>query len=340
MESPRHKYLVNGPARRKQQLQPVALFADSKRHRESPCCGQMDEHWHPEYTQSVEDCTMACPNLVNSTCQLCTTSSVVCEVLQKRFSLIIHPANDLCSYNSVVFGAISANTYIAASVTEEFLQDRWKGRAGMKPHDIFWILYPPDSFVLPRLEALHNSAELLEKLSVDECVGIYESSVFHSAWGDVLFVTPVNHTNRVRGLYDFTPGDEFLFPSFYHNAKQEAEYCLAQRTEEHCEVRIYLTLLWVVIACNALKAACFITTILAPDFTPLATVGDAIASFMDNPEPLASERGPISAADVRGRHTASWHSVFAQRTLLPWRNERKRWATAVSRKQWSICIAG
>lgn len=244
---------------------------------------------------------------------------------------------DSCSYNSVVFNATSANAYIAALVTEEFTEGGGWRRTWVEGIDT--LSQFSGTYAVSRISDLQNSIGSLERLDIDVCTQTYESSRFQSVWGDVLFVTSSNYTSSVLGLVGLHPGWGFSNLSGLERLWDvQAQYCLARRTEEHCEVRIHISLFWVVIACNALQAACLIATAIFPGFKPLATCGDAIVSFSTAPETLTAE-GPLSAADVREKHTENSHSVFAQRTLLPCKNERRRRGAVVSFWEWSACIA-
>lgn len=239
--------------------------------------------------------------------------------------------DNVYSYNSVLFTTRSANTYIVAFVTDYFVRGAWFKRPQTNDHN--WH----GSYVASRLGVLQHSVDTLRRLEMSECMQVYDSSSFQSAWGDVLFVNKItNHSHVLLDVGLRSPGDSFNVNGGLDHLLEESEYCLAKSTKEHCEVRLDLTLLWIVIACNALTAACLITTFLLRRFDPLATIGDAIASFMNDPEPLTAERGPIAAADIRGKDTESWHSVFAQRTLMPWRNERRQWVAAVP---WRVCMS-
>ncbi|KUJ07684.1 uncharacterized protein LY89DRAFT_742454 [Mollisia scopiformis] len=74
------------------------------------------------------------------------------------------------------------------------------------------------------------------------------------------------------------------------------QYCLAQPVADlqtRCTISVSTNLLVAVIVCNCIKAIC-LAIFLAPDFHPLATVGDAIESFMNRPDPLTLNCGPVS----------------------------------------------
>lgn len=237
------------------------------------------------------------------------------------------------SYNSVIFSATSANNYIVAFVTDYFVRGAWWNRPYTEEHN--WY----GSYVASRLGVLQHSIDILQRLEVEDCIKIYNSPSYVSAYGDVLFVNAVsNHSQVLLNVSLKSPDHPFNVHDGVERLLKDTQYCLAQRTNEHCELRINTTLLWIVVGRNILQATCLIATFLTQRFHPLATLGDAIASFMSDPETLTAERGPISAADIRGKHTDSWHAVFAQRTLMPWRNERRFWATAVSWTTWALCI--
>ena len=241
-----------------------------------------------------------------------------------------------------MFSAKSANTWLAVLVTEEFVQGAaWSHNVEEKADGVFYgYNWLPKSYTPSRIQVLQDSVETLEKMDAAECMTRYDASVYHSDLGDVLLVSALNRTDGVFGISAKQPAERSYLPPETFNGWYDTpiEYCLAQRTEEHCEIRLQLTLLGVVIACNTLKVACFIATLLVRDFAPLATVGDAIASFMTDPETLAEHKGPISAAEVHGKDTESWNAVFAQKTLLPWRNDRRRWATVATWREWMACV--
>lgn len=67
------------------------------------------------------------------------------------------------------------------------------------------------------------------------------------------------------------------------------EYCLAEPTESHCTIRIYTTLLILVIVCNSIKMICLTSTVFFIRLEPLATIGDAISSFIQQPDPNTTQ---------------------------------------------------
>ncbi|KAI0161870.1 hypothetical protein GGR52DRAFT_582373 [Hypoxylon sp. FL1284] len=63
----------------------------------------------------------------------------------------------------------------------------------------------------------------------------------------------------------------------------------------------------------------------------ISTLGDAIASFMRNPD-LATENACLATKnDFNALDESQWKTIYQPR---PWRRTPKRWKSAVSRKQW------
>ena len=85
------------------------------------------------------------------------------------------------------------------------------------------------------------------------------------------------------------------------NNCERIEYCLAEPRKEHCKVNISVSLLWIVVVCNTLKTLSLLTVALSASFEPLATVGDAISSYLRRPDPSTEGLGPLSAEDILWR---------------------------------------
>ena len=66
---------------------------------------------------------------------------------------------------------------------------------------------------------------------------------------------------------------------------REIEYCLSQTVEEHCKLQFSGAIMMVVIVCNLCKMIIMGYIAWKRPLEPLVTVGDAIASFLDEPDP-------------------------------------------------------
>ncbi|KAK3616306.1 hypothetical protein LTR56_026037 [Elasticomyces elasticus] len=113
------------------------------------------------------------------------------------------------------------------------------------------------------------------------------------------------------------------------------EYCLAGRDPGHCTVEVSTLLLLVVIGCNLVKTMCLIVTVYVLDFEPLATVGDAIASFLDRPDATTAGYGAICGADAEWMTMEHEVETWEPR---PFKRTTKRWIAAPSPGRWAQCI--
>ena len=122
-------------------------------------------------------------------------------------------------------------------------------------------------------------------------------------------------------------------------------YCLSQQVEEICRFEFSMQLLIAVILCNLIKAICMAITIWQQKVPTLVTIGDAISSFLDSPDPTTIKHCMMSRIDVvRGRWRRQKRSpveLTSSQDLLSraWSPKQKRWFSAASGRRWFICIS-
>ena len=107
------------------------------------------------------------------------------------------------------------------------------------------------------------------------------------------------------------------------------DYCLSLRVEEHCRLQFSLALLILVVVCNFCKAACMILMVYRHDSKPLVTLGDAISSFLDEPD-TTTEGQCLAAKDVFQQH--KW-----VRGPRPWATRTFTWFSSASLTSWLVC---
>ena len=129
-------------------------------------------------------------------------------------------------------------------------------------------------------------------------------------------------------------------------------HCLAQPVNAQCTVSVLPPVLAIVIVCNVLKAVCFTALLTKRNFIPLIILGDAIASFMTDPDHSSLSSGPLSAETVRKAYFANplrystqhqgrrWKEYRAPQRSTPWHPARRYWASAVGPKRWTITFIG
>ena len=106
------------------------------------------------------------------------------------------------------------------------------------------------------------------------------------------------------------------------------QYCLAEAIEPQCEVTFNVFMLLIAVICNALKAAVFILVLFLPGFRPLITVGDAIASFLTQPDVVTTRVGAPAIAN-----DGSWTPLVLSKA---WKPQRCHWFCGASLRQWLL----
>lgn len=149
------------------------------------------------------------------------------------------------------------------------------------------------------------------------CTGLVDYELIPSACGiDALINNSTHWTIRNVAQCKSKEAYEGDCPRF----DAPIEYCLATRTPSHCSVRMSASVMWVVIVCNLVKFACLLLTASFGRFDPVATIGDAISSFIEQGDPVTSHTGFLSnkngGAECASR-TQRWVSaVGSSRALL------------------------
>ncbi|PYI03206.1 hypothetical protein BO78DRAFT_410014 [Aspergillus sclerotiicarbonarius CBS 121057] len=143
-----------------------------------------------------------------------------------------------------------------------------------------------------------------------------------------------------------------LIPTSTGQTAYPVEYCLSQKTTEHCELQFSPTICMVVIACNVIKFLCMLLTARCDRKDIFLTVGDAMASFLTRPDPTTERMGLLSRSNLtagpqpwQSRREKYWR-VAGKNASQPqaWAKlpPRQRWMRAVRLGQWittiSVCL--
>jgi hypothetical protein len=123
------------------------------------------------------------------------------------------------------------------------------------------------------------------------------------------------------------PGQDTPTP---HYEQVQVEYCLTQPFDSQCTVVLSIPMLASVIFSNGVQFLFVLWALLMRDFDPIITTGDAIASFMADPDPSTIKQGILSVFDVRKRKRPGDCEYSAK----PWEPHRFRWYRAVSVRRW------
>jgi hypothetical protein len=114
------------------------------------------------------------------------------------------------------------------------------------------------------------------------------------------------------------------------------KYCLVKDISEHCQLQFSFGFAIAVIICNIIKATCMGLTLWKHRKPSLVTLGDAIASFLDDPDPETEGRCLHSkelfqAEWIWERYQDRNEITIDPEAFLP---RREWWAKASSKRRW------
>lgn len=121
-------------------------------------------------------------------------------------------------------------------------------------------------------------------------------------------------------------------------------YCLAERVEELCTLQFNFPFAFAVIAANIVKVICMAFMLLRyRNHDVLATLGDAIAYFLENPDPETRERCLHSRSLIAGDWKEEWEQRqsprgIQEKKIAPKHFKPKvvRWGRAASVGRWGV----
>lgn len=280
-------------------------------------------------------------------------------------------ANIRCSYNSAVFSTLSTNEYTASLVTRNFLEgsafnytDSMMENRGNLSEDRYSYFQYYDYWTTNRtgdlLRALQveAGADKLERLESAECASIY-SVPFQFGRSHVLLVADSDIEDNpiidsIQWTFAYHPRDgpscyvhqytgceqgpvgPMIERKLYHSDHQNktVDYCLSKRSVEHCKIEVSEHLLVIVIVFSLLKALSMAYVAFSADQAPILNIGDALASFLEEPDANTREIRLASQTDFEKIKTP-W-SVSKGCDHL--QRQRRLWSAAHVRR-WVVCVS-
>ncbi|KAL8976226.1 MAG: hypothetical protein Q9205_007726 [Flavoplaca limonia] len=219
-------------------------------------------------------------------------------------------------FNGVIYFGYSGVIYDVYVVTQDFA----KAEIATSENTQWDGYYEPD---WSRIPPLYNSLDSLSEMDAKTCAQTLDQS-WISEWSALLVVLSYrNATHPLRrffrpanvlpgsghnpiecgpndeqeggwcdtGLGDNNVADHLcgVHSSYEGHARAcyiPVSHCLAQEVEQHCTLSFHVPIMIAVIICNIVKLGCIVGMIWRTEPTPLITVGDAVASFLDDPASL------------------------------------------------------
>lgn len=119
------------------------------------------------------------------------------------------------------------------------------------------------------------------------------------------------------------------------------QYCLAQPTQQECSLRFSMDIAILAVALNFVKLIMMGLTALTAfkiDDPPLLTMGDAVASFLENRDSVSRGMSLLSASRIKNLNKASWNDQANQGTVTYSGKVGQRWLKAASTRRWAACL--
>jgi hypothetical protein len=239
------------------------------------------------------------------------------------------------SYNSVIYASTGANSYYVFLVNQTFFEPR---QANLSSPDQFFGLmgfsgystaYAYESLILEDplqepsgnldqysnaiLGNLQESALVgtLDRLDNEQCIRSY-STMFLSDRSNLLLVASgfplsdvLNEVPDQPSLNEVDPHNWTVATWTETNETSikttatRVDYCMSQPTEAFCKLRFNLPIAIVIILFNFFKAVIMLILAFGLRETRVQTMGDAIASFLIQPDHIVNGRCLYSASDFK-----------------------------------------
>ena len=160
---------------------------------------------------------------------------------------------------------------------------------------------------------------------------------------DAFVETMFKHDDWIK---DWGSAPSTLNPAHWYNTGNfsglHIDYCFAKPANQGCSVGVIYPFLALVIFMNMVKIVCFLMFIRMETSPPLGTLGDAIASFLNNPDAMTAEKPLIDLAETSRTVSPSYLSSIYPKsskkfTKLSYTNKRN-WSYGASRRRWVVTM--
>lgn len=295
----RHQSVEYYDARSFELYHASSMLAGQRRSRRGPLSEKVAGYRHSKLQELNQDQAVSNGHLDSTCCELHTTPSDVSTTHYSRF-LLISPR-----FNSAIFVSLTANEYVVAAVTEDFI------------NGASWTLPGPEDYHYLLLANLQQNLSTLERLESPDCIREYGSDyvsdrrhalvVVSGQESDSLIGILAWHYNKSQNSWvcgaNIEPGKKMqpyslidydcstsiaLANDTWLIGDREVGYCLSQAVEDRCRLQFAVPIMIVVICSNVLKLACMVFTIWHCKESTFVTLGDAVSGFLEKPDPYTA----------------------------------------------------
>ncbi|KAI4733855.1 hypothetical protein E4T50_15589 [Aureobasidium sp. EXF-12298] len=162
-------------------------------------------------------------------------------------------------------------------------------------------------------------------------------------WFNTNGTASIFHNHCVGTIFDFGNGSTWNIPvwDYYCTAASyPVDYCLAQKFELDCGVALNTRILIGIIACLIMEVGCLTSLAVSRGFRPLATVGDAVASFLRHPESSISKFNELTIPAVHAPTSRFDKFGFrrSEKDIAIWKRKWPVWRAAVDTETCALFI--
>jgi len=222
-------------------------------------------------------------------------------------------------FNSVIYASLSANNYIVLGVNPAFTQPGYLDASLVVSQSRLDAYNNESQDAQDTITGLHEAAITgnLQRLDKVDCIRTY-ATPYLSDYSNLLLVTSntSSGTPQVISIYfndndgidkeNGCTADAFSWicpasscsapcqsmlgqveqsPSLWNPFNLDVDYCLGQRTDEKCKLHFSIILAVVILVFNAVQGVLMLVLAYRMrDDDPLLTIGDAITSFLSEPD--------------------------------------------------------
>jgi hypothetical protein len=208
-----------------------------------------------------------------------------------------------CRFNSAIFVSLTANEYVVAAVSEDFV------------NGANWTLTGSDDLLTSTVYAMQQNTSIYERLEIDSCIREYGGD-YLSARRHALVVVSGEYPDPLLGILEWTysePQNSWVCGTTLGNnmtlepysiddydcsiavalgndtswvmADQPVEYCLSEAVDDLCRLQFAVPILIVVLCCNFTKLLCMVITLWKFREPTFVTLGDALSGMLEHPDP-------------------------------------------------------
>ena len=274
-------------------------------------------------------------------------------------------AKRVCIWMCLALSSLPLHLLYNSAVYDTLTSNAFSTYAGSKDVDA-WSTNSTDSEFLDFIQKAQGNE--LEKLGPIACIQAY-SPEFVSGRSDFALIVDANFTDdptevgdwlcsgaghngyigdciASQVIKDIKNGEAWRFIEITSDSGTTVdgpiEYCLSQRVEEHCQLQFSILIMIIVIVANFLKLLCMLYTVQSHNVPTLVTIGDAISSFLEDPDPTTVGYCTLSKSDVdkdrkwsKRAFNGTYQAVPAQ--PRPWIAKHHFWFSGASKTRWFIC---